>query len=118
MRAKALALMGALGLAVGIASAEAAPMVPAAVSPETSNIVQVAQGCGRGFHRNYRGYCVRNYRPHTYYRHSYRSRPYYGYYRPYRYYGGGYEPWNRPSPSDHVANRLNAQQLHRGPWGY
>jgi hypothetical protein len=118
MRTKALALIGALGLAVGVMPAEAAPMVPAVVSPDFSNIVQVAQGCGRGFHRNYRGYCVRNHRPHAYYRHYYRSRPYYGYYRTYPYYGGRYEPWNRPSPSDHVANRLNAQQRYRGPWGY
>jgi hypothetical protein len=118
MRTKALALIGALGLTVGVVSAEAAPMAPRVVSPGSSNIVQVAQGCGGGFHRNYRGYCVRNQRPYAYHRHYYRSRPHYGYYRAYPYYGGGYEPWNRPSPSDHVANRLNAQQLYRGPWGY
>ena len=41
----------------------------------------------------------------------------YGYYRAYPYYGGGYERWNRPSPSDHIANRLNAQEARRG-WGY
>src|SRR3954453_9724254 len=119
MRTKILALAGAVRLGISIASATAAPMVPAPLSTtESSNLIQVAQGCGGGFHRNYRGYCVRNYRPYTYYRHYYRSRPYYGYYRAYPYYGGGYEPWNRPSPSDHVANRLNAQQLYRGPWGY
>jgi hypothetical protein len=37
------------------------------------------------------------------------------YYRPYPYgpgyYGDGHEPWNRPSPGDHVANRLNRQEL-------
>jgi hypothetical protein len=44
----------------------------------------------------------------------------YGYYRPYRYwapywpgyaYADGHEPWNRPTPRDHVANRLNRQEL-------
>ena len=116
MRTNALALVGALGLSICAVSANAAPMAPAPLSAESSNLIQIAQGCGGGFHRNYRGYCVRNYRPYAYRRH-YRPRPYYGYYRGYRYYGSGYEPWNRPSPSDHIANWLNAQQAHRG-WGY
>lgn len=114
MRTKALALAGALGWALSVAPATASPMVPVPAVPEASNIVQVAGGCGRGFHRNRRGYCVRNYRPHAYPRHYYRSRPYSGHYRGYPYYGGGYEPWNRPSPSDHMANWLNAQQARRG----
>ena len=113
MRMTALGVLGALCFAVSTVSANAAPLAPAPASPEASNIVQVAGGCGRGLHRNYRGHCVRNHRPYAYYR--YHRRPYY---RPYAYYGGGYEPWNRPSPSDYVANRLNAQQLYRGPWGY
>ena len=61
--------------------------------------------CGWAFHRNRWGHCAPNR---------------YGYYRPYRYwqpYGPGYygdrhEPWNRPSPGDHVADRLNRQVLH------
>jgi hypothetical protein len=116
MHSKAFALVIVVGLGVCAGSANAAPLAPAPVSPEPSNIVQVAQGCGLGFHRNYRGYCMRNYRPYAYHRHYYRSRPY-GFYRAYPYYGGGYEPWNRPSPSDHVANWLNAQEARRG-WGY
>ena len=36
--------------------------------------------------------------------------PYY-YYAP-SYYGARYQPWNRPSPSDHVARQLNRQQLY------
>jgi hypothetical protein len=34
------------------------------------------------------------------------------------YYGSGYEPWNRPSPSDHVARELNRQELARTYYGY
>ena len=45
---------------------------------------------------------------------------YYGggpYYRGYYYGGGdGHEWWNRPSPTDHVANRLNRAQLRGGGW--
>src|SRR4051794_8484162 len=117
MRTKTLALAGAVGLGISIASANAAPMVPVPLSTGSSNVIQVAQGCGPGLHRNYRGYCIRNYRPYAYRWHYYRFRPYFGCYRTYPYYGGGYEYWNRPSPSDHVANWLNAQQAHRG-WGY
>jgi hypothetical protein len=120
MLSKALALVGAVALGVVTVSANAAPLAPAPLSSEPSNIIQVAQGCGIGLHRNYRGYCTRSHRPYAYYRHFYRYRPYYGYNRAYPYYGGGYEPWNRPSPSDHVANRLNAQEARRGwsYWGY
>src|SRR4051812_48784617 len=101
MRRKVLALVGAVGLGLCAASANAAPPAPAPLASEPSNIIQVAQGCGAGLHRNYHGYCVRNHRPYAYHRHDYRYRPYYGSYRTYPYYGGGYEPLNRPSPSDH-----------------
>ena len=117
MRAIPLALLSAFGLAAAVTAAGATPLAPPPATPQASDIVQVSGGCGWGFHRHH-GYCVRNrYRPYAY-RPYY---PHYGYYRPYpyyRYYGGsyGYEPWNRPSPSDHVANQLNAQQL--GRWGY
>src|SRR6266567_1021999 len=42
----------------------------------------------------------------------YRPRPYWHphAYAP-GYYYGGQEPWNRPSPTGHVANQLNRQQL-------
>lgn len=114
MRAIALALFSAFGLAA-VTAAGAAPIAPSSAPPQAANTIEVAGGCGWGFHRHH-GYCVRNYRyrPYAYsyprYR-SYRSHPYYG--------GGyGYEPWNRPSPSDYIANQLNAQQLNRGSWGY
>ena len=114
MRVPALALLSAFGLATAaIGGASAAPVTAAMPAPEVSNIVQVAQGCGRGFHRNYRGFCVPNrvYRPY-----AYAPR----YYRSYGYYGGGNEFLNRPSPRDYVANQLNAQEARRnwGYWGY
>jgi hypothetical protein len=112
MRLTALALSSALGFAMAVVSAHAAPAIPAPVASDALDIIQVAGGCGAGSHRNYRGYCARNYpRPYAYQRRYYRP---FSYYRPY----GNYEPWNRPSPSDYIANRLNAQQLYRGPWGY
>ena len=107
MRISALALFGALGLAASVAPASAAPPAAVLAPPQASNLELVAGGCGWGFHRH-RGYCS----PNHHYRH-------YGYYEPYYgdgYYGGGYQPWNRPSPSDHVANQLNAQELSH--WGY
>ncbi|HEV8677772.1 MAG TPA: hypothetical protein VGQ90_00250 [Stellaceae bacterium] len=121
MRAAALALFSALGLAASVTAAGAAPAAPPPVPSQDTDIVQVSGGCGWGFHRHH-GYCVRNrhHRPYAY-RPYY---PHYGYYRPHRhygYYGGGYgsENLNRPSPSDHIANQLNAQQLNRGYyWGY
>jgi hypothetical protein len=75
--------MLALGTAASVTSANAAPIVP---NPDTqgSNIVLARAGCGWGWHRNYRGFCVRD--RHSYYRHHYRH----GYYPRYGYYGGGY----------------------------
>jgi hypothetical protein len=61
MRLTSLALLGALGLSMPIVSAHAAPVVPAPATPDASNIIQVAGGCGAGFHRDYRGYCVGDY---------------------------------------------------------
>ncbi len=105
MRMAAFTLVGALGLAVSAVSANAAPTVPALATPQASNIVQAAGGCGRGFHPNRSGRCV----PIRY--GYYRPHPGYSYWPGYSgYYGGdGYEPWNRPSPTDHVANQLNRQ---------
>jgi hypothetical protein len=100
MRIAALTLFGALAV-IAVGSANAAPAMPGPLT-QASNIVPVAGGCGRGLHPNRWGRCVPNR---------------YGYYRPGpywpRYYGGdGHEPWNRPSPGDHVANQLNRQQLY------
>jgi hypothetical protein len=95
-----LILVGAFALAASAASASAAPIAPGPGARQTENVVAIAAGCGWGFHPNRRGHCVPNR---------------YGYYgpRPYwpGYYGYGYEPWNRPSPTDHVANQLNRQEL-------
>jgi len=114
MRVAALTLAAAIGLTAAAVSANAAPAIPHPTAPQASNIVLAAGGCGWGFHRNYRGFCVPNrrpyYRPYGYYRPQYRPYTYY--------YGGGYGPPYGPSPSDHVANQLNRQELGRGYWGY
>jgi len=102
MRIAALSLVSALGLAASAVSAHAAPTVAALVTPQASNIVEVAGGCGRGLHPDPWGRCVPN--RYAYYQ----PRPYWQPYWP-GYYGDGYEPWNRPSPTDHVANQLNRQ---------
>ena len=112
MRIAAIALAGTLGLAVYAGAAAAAPSIPGP-DPQVSIIIQVSGRCGRGFHRSYRGYCVRNWHPRYRPYYGYRYRPYYG---PYSYYP--YQPWTRPSPSDYVADQLNAQQLRYGYWGY
>jgi hypothetical protein len=105
MRIAGLTLFGVLGLAVvSVASANAAPAVPAPVT-QASNMVLVAGGCGWRFHPNRWGRCVPNRYGH------YGPRPYWR-----GYYGGGYGPWG--SPSDHVANELNRRQLGRGYPGY
>ena len=87
MRLAALALVSAFGLAASSVSAGAAPLVPMLEDQQASNIIQVAGGCGRGFHPSRSGYCVPN-------RYGYRYRPSYRYsYRPHdrnHYYGGGY----------------------------
>jgi len=104
MRMAALTLIGALGLAVSMTAANAAPVVPGPVIPQASNIVQAAAGCGWGWHPNRWGRCVPNR---------------YGYYTPRPYwrgsYAGGYGPWG--SPGDHVANELNRRELGR-MYGY
>ena len=84
MRLAALTLAAGLATAGPAVSANATPVLPNLADQGASNIIQVAQGCGRGWHRNWRGFCVPNYyRPYGYYR---------PYHRPYAYYGGGYYP--------------------------
>src|SRR5258708_35702004 len=108
MRVAAMAFVGALGLAASAVSASAAPPVPNLDVRHETNIVQVAGGCGGGFHPNRWHRCVPN-------RYSYyRARPYWRGYYGGGYYGGGYHGW---SPSDHVADQLNAQELSRGYYG-
>ncbi len=107
MRIAALSLIGAVCLAASAMAANAAPAAPSPVSQPGANIVQVAGGCGPGLHPNRWGRCIPNR---------------YGYYgaRPaWRgYYGGGYAPHGWSSPSDHVANHLNRQELGRAYYGY
>jgi hypothetical protein len=85
MRVAAIAFVGVLGLAASAVSANAAPAVPdLGLSAGSSNIVEIAGGCGRWAHPGRWGGCVSN---------GYG----YGYgYRRWnnRYYGGGYDrPW-------------------------
>jgi hypothetical protein len=89
----ALTLVAAVGLAIGAVSANAAPVVPNLDPQDASNIVQVAAGCGPGFHpvpghwSRWRGgwvppHCVPNWRG-----------AYGGGYYGRGYYGGGYPYW-------------------------
>ena len=104
MRVTALASLSAVLLAGSVISAAAAPSLGTIASPSQTSLIQVAGGCGPGGHRFHR-HCVPNrYRPYAWHRRHY---------APYPYYGGGYQPLNRPSPGDHVANQLNAQELGR-----
>ena len=92
MRLAALSLIAGLATAAWGVSANATPVLPNLNDQSASNIIEVAQGCGRGFHRSWRGYCVRNYKPYAYRPY----RPYRPVYRAYTYpyYGGGY--YHRP----------------------
>jgi hypothetical protein len=111
MRRSALTLLGAIALAASAVAAGAAPLAPASSVAQASNVVMAAGRCGWGLHLNRLGRCV----PNRY--GYYRPRPYWQPY-PYAYapgnYGDGYEPWNRPSPTDRVANQLNRQQMMYG----
>jgi hypothetical protein len=103
MRSARNVFVTALGLATATSSVSAGPMMPNLLAEQDSAIVQIAGGCGRGWHPNWNGRCVPNH-------HRYYYRPYhYGY----RYgYGDGHEPWNRPSLGDYgAADQLNRQQL-------
>jgi hypothetical protein len=90
MRLAVLVLAGALGLMAAAAAATATPAVPSLGIPQASNIVQIAGGCGRAFHRNRWGRCV----------------PFrYGYSRPRPHWGG----WS----GNYGAEQLNRQELGR-----
>jgi hypothetical protein len=53
MRIASLALLGAVAFSAFTALATAAPIIPAGMPPQVSNLIPVAGGCGRGFHRYY-----------------------------------------------------------------
>ena len=103
MRFAGLTFVAAFGLALSAVSANATPLAPGIDTQRGSNIVEVAGGCGPGFHPNQWGRCA----PH---RHGY----YRGQHAGYPYSGGGDERLNRPSPTDHTANQLNQRELYRG----
>jgi hypothetical protein len=111
MRIAALSLVGAVCLAASAMVANAAPAVPGPVSQPGTNIVQVAGGCGPGLHPNRWGRCAPN--RYGYYGARPAWRGYYG-----GGYGGGYGYRGWGSPSDHVANQLNAQERGRFYNGY
>jgi hypothetical protein len=105
MRMAALSLIGGVCLAVSAMAANGAPSMPSPVGRPGANIVEAAGGCGLGLHPNPWGRCIPN-----------RS-GYYGARPAWRgYYGGGYAYRGWGSPSDHVANQLNAREL--GRYGY
>ena len=52
-----LAAVFGIGLFVATTDAKAVPVAPLS-SPAISDVMTVAQGCGRGFERNRRGRCV------------------------------------------------------------
>ena len=64
MRAILFAVLVAAGIGLaGTSSVTAAPGGNTALlnaSNEVSGVVQVRDGCGRGWHRNWRGRCVRD----------------------------------------------------------
>ena len=99
MRIAAIGLAGALGLALSALSANAAPFVPAPAGADSA-IIEVAGGCGSGFHQNRWGRCV----PHRY--SPARPRMYHRYAQP-----RGYWRWH--SPTDFMARDLNRHELGR-----
>jgi hypothetical protein len=64
---KKLSILAAAGAFAAVLASPAQALTPAplagiAIDNATADIIQVAQGCGRGFHRNWRGRCVPNWR--------------------------------------------------------
>jgi hypothetical protein len=65
---KRLSILAAAGAFAAVLASPAQALTPAPLAGivldnATADIIQVAQGCGRGFHRNRRGRCVRNVGP-------------------------------------------------------
>ena len=118
MRLVASSLLAAIGLALSAMSATAVPIISIPASPQALHVVEVAGGCGWAFHRSRWGHCVPNrYGYYLPYRYGYYRPNYWAPYRP-GYRGDGYASWNRPTPGDRVANRLNRQQLRGMYYGY
>jgi hypothetical protein len=63
MRSTILSFATATALVLGAVSAQAMPAVTTAPGSDAAPIVTVAEGCGPGFHRNFRGFCRPNFGP-------------------------------------------------------
>jgi hypothetical protein len=59
MRLAGLTFAGAVSLAASAVSG-AAPLAPPGATAQQPNLIPVAEGCGPGWHRTYRGECVPN----------------------------------------------------------
>ena len=57
MRTAVLTLLGSLALSAAAMPANAGPTIVKPGALAVSNIVEVAGGCGRGYYRDYYGYC-------------------------------------------------------------
>jgi len=60
-----LSFVFATGLLVAGASSASAMMAPPAPQSHGASVLQVRDGCGRGWHRNGWGHCVRDYGWHS-----------------------------------------------------
>ena len=58
MRSILMSLAVGTALSLGAAEVRAMPAISAAQSVDNVEITKVAEGCGPGFHRNFRGFCV------------------------------------------------------------
>lgn len=61
MRSTILSLAAGAALVLGAVSAQAMPATVAAPGLDNAQIIPVADGCGPGFHRNFRGFCHPNF---------------------------------------------------------
>ncbi len=58
MRSIILTFAAGTALSLGAAQVQAMPAISAAPSAGNVEITPVAEGCGPGYHRNFRGFCV------------------------------------------------------------
>jgi hypothetical protein len=67
---KKLSILAAAGAFAAVLASPAQALTPASLSSiaienAAADIIQVREGCGRGWHRNWRGRCVPNVRRHV-----------------------------------------------------
>ncbi len=58
MRSMITAIAAGAALMFGAATAQAVPATVVAPGVDAAQVIPVAEGCGPGFHRNFRGICV------------------------------------------------------------